>query len=280
MQLRPPWSKRAGKREKLGVNPLWLIGCGNMAGAMLSRWLATGMDPARVTVIDPVATRTDVRVLRAVPDEVPPTMLMLGVKPQMLGDVAPGLQGATSGAMLLSILAGITTATLSETFPTASAVLRVMPNLPVAIGKGVVGLHGALGDEDRTAAIVLMSPLGLVEWIADEAHFDAVTALSGSGPAFVYRFIDSLAKGGAALGLPADQAARLALATVEGAALLAAGSDVSPAEFADRVASKGGSTRRGLDVLDADDALVRLATAALAAAEARNREMAKLTRSG
>lgn len=264
----------------MGVNTLWLIGCGNMAGAMLSRWLATGMDPARVTVIDPVATRTDVRVLRAVPDEVPPTMLMLGVKPQMLGDVAPGLQGATSGAMLLSILAGITTATLSETFPTASAVLRVMPNLPVAIGKGVVGLHGALGDEDRTAAIVLMSPLGLVEWIADEAHFDAVTALSGSGPAFVYRFIDSLAKGGAALGLPADQAARLALATVEGAALLAAGSDVSPAEFADRVASKGGSTRRGLDVLDADDALVRLATAALTAAEARNREMADLTRSG
>ena len=262
------------------MNTLWLIGCGNMAGAMLSRWLATGMDADRVTVIDPAATRSDVRVLPTVPDEAPPTMLMLGVKPQMLGDVAPGLQAAAKGALLLSILAGTTTATLAETFPRARAVLRVMPNLPVAIGKGVVGLHGTLTPEDRATANTLLAPLGLVEWIADETHFDAVTALSGSGPAFVYRFIDALAQGGAAMGLPADQAARLALATVEGAGLLAAASDVSPAGLADKVASKGGSTRKGLHVLDADDALVRLATAALEAAEQRNREMAAFTRSG
>jgi pyrroline-5-carboxylate reductase len=262
------------------VNTLWLVGCGNMAGAMLSRWLATGMDAARVTVIDPAATRTDVRVLPAIPDEAPPTMLMIGVKPQMLGNVVTGVRASTAGTLLISILAGTTTATLSETFPHARAVLRVMPNLPVAIGKGVVGLHGTLAPEDRAAVNGLMAPLGLVEWIADEAHFDAVTALSGSGPAFVYRFIDALARGGAALGLPADQAARLALATVEGAGLLAAASDVSPAALADRVASKGGSTRMGLDVFDADDALVRLATAALASAEQRNREMAALTRSG
>ena len=260
------------------MNTLWLIGCGNMAGAMLSRWLATGMDADRVTVIDPAATRSDVRVLASVPEEAPPTLLMLGVKPQMLGDVAPGLQAAAKGALLLSILAGTTTATLSDTFPGARAVLRVMPNLPVAIGKGVVGLHGTVTPEDRAAANALMAPLGLVEWIADEAHFDAVTALSGSGPAFVYRFIDALAQGGAALGLPADQAARLALATVEGAGLLAAASDASPAGLADKVASQGGSTRKGLDVLDADDALVRLATAALEAAELRNRQMAKETR--
>ncbi len=260
------------------MTTLWLIGCGNMAGAMLSRWLAAGMDASSVTVIDPAATRDDVRVLHAVPDDAPPTMLMLGVKPQMLGHVAPGLQTVTKGALLLSILAGTTTAALTEIFPQARAVLRVMPNLPVAIGKGVVGLHGALGHADRAAANELMAPLGLVEWIADEAHFDAVTALSGSGPSFVYRFIDALAQGGAALGLPADQAARLALATVEGAGLLAAGSDVSPAELAERVASKGGSTRKGLDVFDADNALVRLATAALQAAEARNREMAALSK--
>jgi pyrroline-5-carboxylate reductase len=264
----------------MSVNSLWLIGCGNMAGAMLSRWLDAGMDPARVTVIDPAATRDDVRVLRALPDEAPPTMLMLGVKPQMMGDVAPGLQAATAGTMLVSILAGTTTATLARVFPKARAILRVMPNLPVAIGKGVVGLHGNLNADDQAAANTLMAPLGLVEWIADEAHFDAVTALSGSGPAFVYRFIDALAQGGAALGLPVDQAARLALATVEGAGLLAAGSDVSPAELAERVASKGGSTRKGLDIFDADDALVGLAAAALAAAEQRNREMAALTRSG
>jgi pyrroline-5-carboxylate reductase len=251
----------------MSVNSLWLIGCGNMAGAMLSRWLDAGMDPARVTVIDPAATRDDVRVLRALPDEAPPTMLMLGVKPQMMGDVAPGLQAATAGTMLVSILAGTTTATLARVFPKARAILRVMPNLPVAIGKGVVGLHGVLDADDQAAANTLMAPLGLVEWIADEAHFDAVTALSGSGPAFVYRFIDALAQGGAALG------------TVEGAGLLAAGSDVSPAELAERVASKGGSTRKGLDIFDADGALVRLAAAALTAAEQRNREMAALTRS-
>jgi pyrroline-5-carboxylate reductase len=262
------------------VSAIWLIGCGNMAGAMLSRWLATGLEPARVTVIDPAAARGDVRVLRAVPDEPAPDMLMLGVKPQMLGDVAPRLQDVTLGALLVSILAGTTTATLAATFQGARAVLRVMPNLPVAIGKGVVGLHGELSPEDQATASTLMAPFGLVEWIADEAHFDAVTALSGSGPAFVYRFIDALSQGGAAMGLPADQAARLALATVEGAGLLAAGSDVSPVDLADRVASKGGSTRMGLDVLDHDNALVQLAAAALKAAEARNRELAALTRSG
>jgi len=256
------------------VTRIWLIGCGNMAGAMLSRWLATGLDPARITVVDPGLPRLGVRVLSSVPDEPPPDLLMLGVKPQMLADVAPGLQAASSSAMLLSILAGTTTRTLRSLFPAARAVLRIMPNLPVAIGKGVVGLHGDLSRADRDAATALMDPLGLVEWIAEEAHFDAVTALSGSGPAFVYRYIDALAQGGAALGLPADQAARLARATVEGAAVLAAQSDTSPSALADRVASKGGSTRMGLDVLDRDYALVRLAAGALAAAEARNRELA------
>jgi pyrroline-5-carboxylate reductase len=262
------------------VSAIWLIGCGNMAGAMLSRWLATGFEAGRVTVIDPGMPDIGVRVVATIPDEPAPDMLMLGVKPQMLGNIAPGLQAATKGALLVSILAGTTTATLAALFPGARAVLRVMPNLPVAIGKGVVGLHGALNDTDRARADALMTPLGLVEWIADEAQFDAVTALSGSGPAFVYRFIDALAQGGAALGLPADQAARLALATVEGAALTAAASDATPTDLAERVASKGGSTRMGLDVLDADAALSELVAATLAAAEARNRELAALTKTG
>jgi pyrroline-5-carboxylate reductase len=248
-----------------------------MAGAMLSRWLDVGMDPARVTVITPTSTRSDVRVLREVPDEAPPTMLMLGMKPQMLAEVAPGLQVATQGTMLLSILAGTTTATLKGLFPGARGVARVMPNLPVAIGKGAVALHIDAPVDDHNAVTNLMAPLGLMEWIENEALFDAVTALSGSGPAFLYRFIDALAQGGVAMGLPADQAARLALATVEGAAMLAASSDMSPAELTDRVAAKGGSTRNGLDVLDTYTALVRLARAALKASEARNRELAAET---
>jgi pyrroline-5-carboxylate reductase len=259
---------------------IWLIGCGNMAGAMLSRWLAKGLNAGRVTVIDPGKPDVGVRVLATLPDEPAPDLLMLGVKPQMLGDIAPGLQAASEDALLVSILAGTTTATLAATFPGARAVLRVMPNLPVAIGKGVVGLHGALNDTDRARADALMAPLGLVEWIADEAQFDAVTALSGSGPAFVYRFIDALAQGGAALGLPADQAARLAVATVEGAAMTAAASDATPAHLADRVASKGGSTRVGLDILDEGAALAHMVAATLAAAAARNRELAALTKTG
>jgi pyrroline-5-carboxylate reductase len=119
-----------------------------------------------------------------------------------------------------------------------------------------------------------MQPLGLVEWIADEKQFDLVTALAGSGPGFVYRFIDALAEGAAALGLPADQARRLALATVEGSALLAARSDESPAALADKVASPGGSTRKGLDVLDERRALASLLRETLAASARRNAEMA------
>lgn len=259
---------------------IWLIGCGNMAGAMLSRWLATGLDPARVTVIDPAVPDVGVRVLATLPDEPAPDMLMLGVKPQAVAGIASGLQGASTGALLLSILAGTTTATLKQHFPDARGVARIMPNLPVAIGKGAVALHSVAAAADHNAITNLVAPLGLIEWIADESLFDAVTALSGSGPAFLYRFIDALARGGAALGLPADQAARLAIATVEGAALSAAASLESPAALADKVASKGGSTRAGLDVLDADGALETLVAATLAAAETRNRELAALTTSG
>ena len=125
-----------------------------------------------------------------------------------------------------------------------------------------------------------MVPLGLVEWIADERLFDLVTALAGSGPAFLYRFVDALAAAGAARGLPPEQAGRLALATVEGAARLAADAAVSPGVLADRVASPGGSTREGLDVLDRDQALVALLTGTLAAAARRNRDMAEAARAG
>lgn len=245
---------------------------------MLSRWLETGLDPAQVTVVRPSGKRVadGVRVVTAVPDEPAPDIILLGFKPHQLSEVAPGLARASAGAVVVSILAGTEVATLRQDFPEAAAVVRAMPNLPVAIGKGVVGLFG-----DRSLPVEsLMAPLGLVEWISDEAQFDAVTALAGSGPAFLYRFIDALAQAGAAVGLPADQAQRLAFATVEGSGLLAAASDASPADLADRVASKGGSTRKGLDVLDDNNALVRLLTATLAAAKARNAEMAAVSRGG
>jgi pyrroline-5-carboxylate reductase len=143
----------------------------------------------------------------------------------------------------------------------------------------VVALFSSSAGPEQWAAVErLMVPLGLVERIADEGLLDAVTALSGCGPAFVYRFIDALARAGAVLGLPPEQAERLALATVEGAGALAAAAEVSPAVLADRVASPGGSTREGLDVLDRDGALDRLLQATLRAAADRNAAMAVTAR--
>jgi pyrroline-5-carboxylate reductase len=261
---------------------LWLVGCGNMAGAMLRRWVDSGtIDPSIVTVIDPGAARVPagVRHLAALPADGAPEAVMLGIKPQMLDAVAPALAPRIAGVpLLLSILAGVEAASLAQRFA-AGAIVRAMPNLPVALGHGAVALYGVdpQGPAGRAAA-ALMAPLGLVEWIAEESLLDAVTALSGSGPAFVYRFIDALAAGGAALGLPQDQAMRLAVATVEGAAMLAAGAEASPAELADRVASKGGSTREGLDVLDRDAALARLLAETLRAARDRNVALAAAAR--
>jgi pyrroline-5-carboxylate reductase len=257
------------------TSSVWIVGCGTMAGAMLSRWLATGMDAGSVTVIDPYgpSVGSGVRVLPSFPDEAPPAMLMLGVKPQMLRDVAPAVaKGVGSQTTLLSILAGIRHATLVTTFPQAGRIVRVMPNLPVVIGEGAVALHAP--GIDRAPLSALMTPLGLVEWIDDEHLFDAVTALSGSGPAFLYRFAQAMAEGGVALGLAPDVADRLARATVAGGALLAKGSPEALSTLADRVASKGGSTRTGLDVLDDKNGLNVLVAAALRAAEARNHELA------
>ncbi|HEU4969196.1 pyrroline-5-carboxylate reductase family protein [Sphingomonas sp.] len=257
--------------------PIWLVGCGNMAGAMLKRWLEAGLPPETVTVIRPsgAAPAAGVRTLRALPEgEAPPRVLMLGVKPQKLGEVAGAVAAAIGPeTMLVSILAGTELATLRVRFPGAGSVVRAMPNTPVALGRGVVALYGDVGS--RTAELeALMHPLGLTEWAANEDQFGQMGALAGCGPAFLFRFIDAVAAAGAAIGLPADQAARLAAAMVDGAAHLAAASDESPAVLADRVASPGGTTRQGLNVLDEDGALRELLTRTLAAAERRGREMA------
>jgi pyrroline-5-carboxylate reductase len=257
---------------------LWLVGCGNMGGAMLRGWIKAGLPPAAVTVIDPGAPATPdgVRVV-ATPPDATPDVIVLAVKPQLLDAVGPA-HAQVRPALLLSILAGVEETTLAARVP-AESIVRAMPNLPVAIGQGVTALHATTAtDAARATAEALVTPLGKVEWISDEALFDAVTALSGCGPGFVFRFIDALAQAGTALGLPADQAARLALATVAGSAAMAAGAGESPAVLADRVASPGGSTREGLNVLDRDGALNALLEATLSASRDRNAELAALAR--
>jgi pyrroline-5-carboxylate reductase len=262
--------------------PIWLVGCGNMAGAMLRRWLDSGLDPAEVTVIRKSGApfADGVTVLTAPPPDGPvPALVMLGLKPQMLDLIAPDLAPMLAPeTMLVSILAGVELAALRRRFPVPREIVRAMPNTPVALGGGVVALASDGAEEGgRARAQALMAPLGLVEWV-DEGLFDVVTALAGSGPAFLFRFIDALAEAGADAGLPADQAARFALATVAGAASLAARSEESPRALADRVASPGGSTRRGLDVLDEDGGLIPLLRNTITAAILRNREMAEAAR--
>ncbi|HVF95638.1 MAG TPA: pyrroline-5-carboxylate reductase [Sphingomonas sp.] len=256
------------------MTPIWLIGCGNMGGAMLRRWLDDGMPPERVTVITRSGTGIPdgVRHSASLPAD-DPGIVVLAVKPQQLDTIAPAFADRRV-PLLVSILAGVDCATISSRIP-AEAVVRAMPNLPVAIGKGVTALFTPTPDPAvHAAATALAAPLGSVEWVENEAQFDAVTALAGCGPGFVFRYADALAQAGIALGLAPEQARRLALATLDGSASMAAAADESPATLADRVASPGGSTREGLNVLDRDNALVGLMTATLAASARRNAEMA------
>ena len=266
-----------------GDGAIWLVGCGNMAGAMLARWIATGLDPRRVTVVRPsgAAVADGVRVLTTPPAGPPPELLLLGVKPQKLDEAAAAFRGVVGpGTTILSILTGVERAAIARRLPGAGAVVRVLPNTPVAIGRGVVLVdHDPASDATARARMAaLLAPLGLVQPVADVGAFDAYSALAGCGTAYLYRFVDALAAAGATVGVAPGDAARLALAVVEGAAALAAGSDEAPAALARRVASPGGSTQAGFDVLDRDGALVHLMTDTLNAARARNAELGAAAR--
>ncbi len=259
-------------------NHLLIIGCGNMGGAMLAGWLAAGADPARFAILDPAleAAPDGVALFRSV-DDVAGThdAVLLGFKPQQLASLAPGLQSLTGeGVTVFSLLAGLTLAQLDLAFPGAAAHVRVMPNLAARINKSpVILLESGLHAQARASAFALFDQLGTAAWLEDESKFDLVTALAGSGPGFVYRFIDALAAAAQELGLGAEQATSLATAMVDGAASLAAQADISPGELADRVASPGGMTREGMNVLDADRALIDLLTTTLEATARRGAEL-------
>ena len=259
--------------------PLWLVGCGNMAGAMLGRWLDAGADPRQITVVRPsgLPVAGGVRVLTVPPEDEVPALVLLGFKPQKLEEAAPAVAKALEPeTILVSILAGVEVATLRARFPAPEAVMRAMPNTPVALGKGVTNLHtDAAPPQARETVERLMAPLGHVEWFDDEALFALAGHLTAAAPAFLYRFIDALAAAGAELGLPDEQAIRLATAMAEGAAALAAASRETPEELARRVASPGGTTEAGLKMLDADEALRSLMLRTLDASRRRGMEMAE-----
>ena len=261
------------------ASKILIFGCGNMGGAILRGWIAGGFESSRFFVVDPLTNELSNGVsLHRTAAEVAQTFdtILLGIKPQMIGELAPQIAPLLApGALLISILAGTTTATLSNHFP-GSRIVRLMPNLAAAIGKSPLGLWSSDLDEDGRGKLDgLLAPLGTPVWLTNEDQMNAVTALAGSGPAFVYRFIDSLAAGGAKLGLTPEIAAKLALAMVEGAALLATVSDEAPAELAARVTSPGGTTAAGLAVLDDERALANLIEATLRAASERGAELAQ-----
>jgi pyrroline-5-carboxylate reductase len=249
-----------------------------MGGALLQGWLELGLEPARVSVIEPEpgpairAFCAERGVALALPDT-PPAVLVLAIKPQMLDIAAPPLVALAGDATLVvSILAGKTIANILERLPRARAVVRAMPNLPAAISHGMTGAvaNAAVTPAQRQCADALLSAVGRVEWLDDESLIDAVTAVSGSGPAYVFYLAECLAEAGVQAGLPADMAERLARATVEGAgALLAHMPERSAASLRESVTSPGGTTAAALDVLNGADGLMPLIEKAVLAAKKR-----------
>jgi pyrroline-5-carboxylate reductase len=260
-----------------------LAGAGKMGGALLEGWLALGLSPAKVVVIEPqpspdIAALTE-RGLRLNPsrDSVGDiAAAVVAVKPQMAPEVLPALAPFVAGAtVVLSIMAGRTLRFLADNLPGA-ALVRAMPNTPAAIGRGITVAiaNPRVSPEQRVLVDALLSAVGAVEWITDEALMDAVTALSGSGPAYVFLLAEAMARAGTAAGLPPTLAATLARATVTGAGELLNRSPLDPASLRQNVTSPGGTTAAALEVLMAEDGLERLMTAAIAAATKRSRNLA------
>lgn len=258
--------------------PAWLVGCGNMAGAMVAGWRRAGVDFSGVTVIRPSGSAVEgVRTVTTYPDETP-RFVMLGFKPQKLADIVPTLaRHVGRQSVLVSMLAGVTVDDLRARFPDAEAIAKIMPNLPVAVGEGVIPLL-PLGDAARVAE--LMQALGIVVPCHDEQQVAAIGALASAGSAYFARFAEAMGKGGAAQGLDPDLAQKLSVQAMLGTAAYARHERLSLAELARRVASPRGTTEQGLAVLDAGDGLQPLVDRTLDAAVRRGRELAEEVRRG
>jgi pyrroline-5-carboxylate reductase len=260
-----------------------LVGAGKMGGALLEGWIGLGVDPARIAVIEPQPaapiSALGARRLRINPDaaSLRPAAIVIAVKPQVaplvMADIAALM---TPETVAVSIMAGRTMAFLADALPAGAAVVRAMPNTPAAIGRGITAAvpNAAVNPAQRRLAGALLAAAGAVEWIGDETLMDAVTAVSGSGPAYVFLLAESLARAGEKAGLPAALAARLARATVAGAGELLHRSTAEAAVLRQNVTSPGGTTAAALDVLMAPDGLDPVMERAVAAAAKRGRELA------
>lgn len=259
---------------------LVLLGCGKMGSAMLQGWLARGVRAEAVHVIDPHPSEwlrgTGVALNGALPDD--PAVLLIAVKPQIMGEVL-GDAGRFGGGrtVVISVAAGITLSRLGAAFGPDAPIVRTIPNTPAAIGQGITGMIGNARADAAALALAegLLSGIGAVVRLEDEAQMDAVTAVSGSGPAYVFHLIEALAAAGEAEGLPRAMALQLARAAVAGAGALAQQSGDDPAQLRRNVTSPGGTTQAALEVLMDDEAgFAPLLRRAVAAAAKRSRELA------
>jgi pyrroline-5-carboxylate reductase len=260
-----------------------LAGAGKMGGAMLTGWLARGLDATHVMVLEPHPS-DEIRALLTKGIRLNPTpadvgnvaTLVVAVKPQMFRDAGPGLKPfAGPSTLVLSIMAGTRIAAIEDAC--GGSVVRAMPNTPASIGRGITVAVPAhrVSPAQRDVADALLRATGSVEWIDDESLMDAVTAVSGSGPAYVFLLAEELARAGVAAGLPEELANKLARETVAGSGELLHRSDDAAATLRQNVTSPGGTTAAALDVLMDADGLRQLMTRAVAAATRRSKDLAK-----
>lgn len=265
-----------------------LVGCGKMGGALLRGWFAQGLSPVDIMIVEPAGrssvesadTHPALSVLAdasELPSDFRPDAVVFAVKPQAADTVIPSYAGfAEGGAVYLSIIAGLPVSKLQSLLGKDCAIVRAMPNTPAAVGRGISALFAddGAGPSQKRVCKVLMAAVGETAWIADESQMDAVTAVSGSGPAYVFLLAECLAEAGVEAGLPPALAEQLATATVSGAGALLGADHNNATVLRENVTSPGGTTEAALEVLMADNGLSTLMNRAVAAAARRSRELA------
>ncbi|MEX0367611.1 MAG: pyrroline-5-carboxylate reductase [Ruegeria sp.] len=267
------------KDTRIAARGLVLLGCGKMGSAMLAGWLGRGLPAASVWVRDPAPSDwvkgTGVHVNADLPAD--PAVILIAVKPQMMGDALPAIAAFGGGdTVFVSVAAGTPLSAFEDAFGASSPIVRAMPNTPAAVGRGITAIcANTAGQAALGEAEMLLSAVGEVVRLEGENQMDAVTGVSGSGPAYVFHLIETLAAGGVAQGLPADLAMKLAKATVAGAGYLAMEAGEDPAQLRVNVTSPNGTTQAALEVLmDENTGFPSLVPRAVGAATQRSKELA------
>lgn len=265
--------------DAIAQRGLVLLGCGKMGSAMLAGWLGRGLPAGSVWVIDPAPSEwlqgQGVHLNADLPDG--PAIVLVAVKPQMMGDALPAIAAYGGGdSLFISVAAGTPIAAFEKILGERTPIIRAMPNTPAAVGHGITAIIGntRTGEDDLALAESLLSAVGQVVRLESETQMDAVTAVSGSGPAYVFHLIETLAAAGQAQGLSGDLAMRLAKATVAGAGALAEAADEDPAQLRVNVTSPNGTTQAALEVLmNPESGFPPLLGRAVAAATRRSKEL-------